>query len=222
MHQLNKPGLDALPTSRQLLRSTIIALVVAIAILFTIVLPSEYAMDPTGVGRVLGLTKMGEIKEQLAEEAAVDAAMEIAMAVELRKAAAAQSMQATVADAEPAKSSEPTEEIIATKDDPIWRDEMRVVLQPGQGTEVKLSMKAGEEAKFSWISEGGVVNFDTHGNGVGQSISYEKGRGIAADDGVIKAAFDGSHGWFWRNRGSVEVTVIIRARGQYSKMKRVM
>ena len=35
-------------------------------------------------------------------------------------------------------------------------------------------MKAGEQAEFSWTSEGGVVNFDTHGDGGGQSISYEK------------------------------------------------
>ena len=216
MHQHNTPGLDDLPTSQQLLRSTIIAMVVAIAILFTIVLPSEYAIDPTGVGRVLGLTEMGEIKEQLAEEAAADAAMEMA------RATAAQNMPTTITDAEPVKSPEPTVETIPKKDEPIWRDEMRVVLQPGQGAEIKLRMKAGEQAQFSWVAEGGVVNFDTHGNGVGQSISYEKGRGVAADEGVLEAAFDGDHGWFWRNRNTVEVTVIIRASGQYTQMKRAM
>ena len=58
MHNVTKPTLDDLPTSEQLLRSTLIALVAAIAILITIVLPSEYAVDPTGIGRVLGLTEM--------------------------------------------------------------------------------------------------------------------------------------------------------------------
>ncbi|MFX4597097.1 transmembrane anchor protein, partial [Acinetobacter baumannii] len=46
------------------------------AILIAIVLPSEYAIDPTGIGRALGLTEMGEIKTQLAEEAAADAALD--------------------------------------------------------------------------------------------------------------------------------------------------
>nr|WP_300975710.1 hypothetical protein [Yoonia sp.] len=75
MHNVVKPTPDEPPSSQQLLRSTLIALIAAIVILVTIVLPSEYAIDPTGVGRVLGLTEMGEIKTQLAEEAALDAEM---------------------------------------------------------------------------------------------------------------------------------------------------
>ncbi len=33
-------------------------------------LPAEYGTNPTGVGSILGLTEMGEIKQQLAAEAA--------------------------------------------------------------------------------------------------------------------------------------------------------
>ena len=59
---------------RRLLRSTLIALAVAGLLLVTVVLPAEYGIDPTGAGRVLGLTRMGEIKTRLAKEAAADAA----------------------------------------------------------------------------------------------------------------------------------------------------
>ena len=76
----SKPLNTDLPSSRQLLRSTIIAFIVAVVLLVTVVLPSEYAIDPTGVGRMLGLTEMGEIKGQLAEEAAADAARDAAAA----------------------------------------------------------------------------------------------------------------------------------------------
>ena len=62
MHNVSKPTLDDLPTSKQLLRSTFIAIVAAIVVLVAFVLPSEYAIDPTGIGRALGLTEMGEIK----------------------------------------------------------------------------------------------------------------------------------------------------------------
>ncbi|EPL3588690.1 transmembrane anchor protein [Pseudomonas aeruginosa] len=210
MYNVSKPTLDDLPTSKQLLRSTFIAFVAAIAILVAIVLPSEYAIDPTGIGRALGLTEMGEIKKQLAEEAAADAAMDAA------KAAAPTTGNASTT--EPAQQQDAAQ----VANDSAWRDEMRVVLKPGQGAEVKLSMKAGEKAEFSWIAEGGVVNFDTHGDGGGQSISYEKGRAVPADDGSIQAAFNGNHGWFWRNRGDADVTVVVRARGQYAEMKRVL
>jgi hypothetical protein len=214
MYNIAKPTPDDLPTSKQLLRSTLIALVTAIAILFTVVLPSEYAIDPTGIGRVLGLTVMGEIKTQLAEEAAIDAAMGAAAARAAVQPAAPPDTGASSVTAQPAPIPLPTAD--------SWRDEMQVVLTPGQGTEIKLVMQAGERAEFSWVAQGGVVNFDTHGDGGGQSISYEKGRSVSSDEGVLEAAFDGNHGWFWRNRGDSNVTVIIRARGQYSEMKPVI
>ena len=74
MFNSQKPQIEDLPTGRQLFRATALAVVAAGAILVAVVLPSEYAVDPTGIGRQLGLTQMGEIKAQLAEEAAADAA----------------------------------------------------------------------------------------------------------------------------------------------------
>ncbi len=220
MHNTNVPPQSDLPTSSQLQRSTVIALVAAIVILVTVVLPAEYGIDPTRVGGVLGLTEMGEIKEQLAEEAAIDAAADAAAA---QTAASAPAESAEVAAATPAAGQESTEaQPPASPAADEWRDEMRITLEPGQGSEVKLSMKSGEQAQFSWMAEGGAVNFDTHGDGGGQNTSYEKGRNVPSDDGVLEAAFDGNHGWFWRNRGDATVDVIIRTRGQYAEMKRVL
>ena len=74
---MTTPPPDAVaPTSRQLIRSTILAVAVAALLLITCVLPAEYGVDPTGVGRLLGLTQMGEVKMALAEEAANNAAAE--------------------------------------------------------------------------------------------------------------------------------------------------
>ena len=80
MFNSQMPRLEDLPSSNQLVRSTLIAAATAGALLVTVVLPSEYAIDPTGVGRVLGLTEMGEIKMQLADEAAADAARDAQIA----------------------------------------------------------------------------------------------------------------------------------------------
>ena len=77
-----------LPSSRSLMRSTLIALGIAVLLLTTVVLPAEYGIDPTGAGRVLGLTQMGEIKVRLAREAAEDAAADAA-ALDSAEAAAA-------------------------------------------------------------------------------------------------------------------------------------
>ena len=57
-----------LVTRRQLLTHTGIALAVAAAILFVIVLPAEYGKDVTGLGRVIGLQAMGEAKRAAAAQ----------------------------------------------------------------------------------------------------------------------------------------------------------
>ena len=72
MHNAHYPQESELPTNKQLITSTLAALAVAGALLVTCVLPAEYGIDPTGIGKTLGLTKMGEIKTQLGAEAATE------------------------------------------------------------------------------------------------------------------------------------------------------
>jgi len=197
-----------LPSARQLLRATLLALVAAGAMLLTIVLPAEYAIDPTGAGRVLGLTQMGEIKMQLAAEAARDAERDAA------RAAARAARGATPSAFAPIAISPASQPSAA---DARWRDETRVVIAAGRGAEVKLLMRAGEQAHYRWVAEGGRVNVDLHAHGDGgEEISYEKARAVSGNSGVIDAAFDGEHGWFWRNLNDTEVTLILHTRGQYA------
>ena len=89
---------------------------------------------------------------------------------------------------------------------------------PGEGIEVKLVMNKGELAEFEWNANGKIVNHDTHGDGNGQSISYEKGRAVPEKAGELKAAFTGNHGWYWQNRMADPVVITLRTRGAYSKV----
>lgn len=223
MYNSDIPSRAELPSTRQLIRSTIIAAASAVVLLYTVVLPSEYGVDPTGIGRALGLTEMGEIKSRLAQEAAEDkAATQAANAAPAAGAApspatATPPAAAVAASASPAAASTTSAPAAASP----WRDEMTFTLTPGQGTEIKMKMKEGEKALFAWNVQGGVVNFDTHGDALGKSISYEKGRAVSSDDGELVAAFTGNHGWFWRNRGQADVTVVLKTGGEYSEIQRV-
>lgn len=219
MYNSDIPARAELPSTKQLVRSTIIAAVSAVVLLVAVVLPSEYGVDPTGIGRALGLTEMGDIKMRLAKEAAEDGAATQADQAESKLASADASMSPVVPPASPMATPAAQPEV---KPDPsTWRDEMTFTLTPGQGTEIKLKMKEGEKALYSWSVQGGLVNFDTHGDAVGRSISYEKGRAVASDQGELIAAFSGNHGWFWRNRGGADVTVVLRTGGAYSDIKRL-
>jgi len=210
MYNSDTPLRAELPSSRQLVRSTILAAVSAVVLLVAVVLPAEYGIDPTGIGRVLRMTDMGDIKQQLAAEAAADAAATAPAA----PAQAAETALAT-APAEPAQPPAPAAPQVA------WRDQIPFTLTPGEGTEIKLKMAEGGKVQYSWVVEGGSVNFDTHGDAPGKSISYEKGRGVASDEGVLEAAFTGNHGWYWRNRGQANVKVILSTSGDYTDIKQV-
>jgi hypothetical protein len=221
MYNTDMPTRAELPTSAQLIRSTAIAFITAAVLLVTVVMPADYGIDPTGIGRVLNLTQMGEIKKELAAEAAADAMAQAAGGVTApasTEPAAQPDSAAPVAAAAPAPAP-----VTAAKAETVkvqWRDETQVTLKPGEGIEIKLSMNEGAKALYTWTVQGGAVNFDTHGDGLGRSISYEKGRGVAADEGELVAAFKGKHGWFWRNRGDATVTLLLQTSGDYAKIER--
>ena len=227
-----RPERDVQPDGRRLFRSTLIAAAVALVLLVTTVLPSEYGIDPTGIGSLLGLTDMGKIKVQLAREADREAARQAAgqadtdapvsgpaedrlqrIELKLNRIAEALSVAAPPA-ARKARSPNPDSK------DGAWKDQVSITLSPGQGVEIKLVMDKGARAWFEWTANGSRLNFDTHGDGSDRNVNYKKGRGVAGDKGILTAAFTGNHGWFWRNRTQTDVTLTLKTRGEYVKLKR--
>ncbi|MGQ5702858.1 transmembrane anchor protein [Sandaracinobacteroides sp. A072] len=170
----------------------------------TVVLPAEYAIDPTGAGRALGFTQMGEVKAQLAAEAA--------------------------ADAIPQVSPTPLVSQSSASADPVVgerrSDVTTLTLAPGEGAEIKAKMAKGASLQFDWSVSGGAVNFDTHGDPPNPPRSfyhgYGKGKDSTGEQGTLVAAFDGKHGWFWRNRSDRPVTITLRTDGIYEDIKRVV
>ena len=198
MHNAPKPNLEDLPTKAQLRRSSIVAGIGAVAIGVMVYMPAELGKDPTGVGTLLGLTEMGEIKQQLAAEAAADAELHT-----------------------PDQSSSLLNDLMglfvsAAYAEEAWTDEITFVLDPGAYIEIKATMEEGATLYYSWVADGGRVNFDLHAHADGQNVTYEKGRGKTEGEGSFETPFAGNHGWFWRNRDKSEVTVTLQLRGDYS------
>jgi hypothetical protein len=188
------------PSAKPLLRSTAIAAAVALLIVVTIVLPAEYGKDPTGIGQLLGLKEMGEIKMRLAqEEAGHDADGE----------------------ATPQTPSPAANTAGVTQSPALERSDVtEVVLAPTQAKELKLAMSKDARVAYAWATNRGVVNYDMHADNPSTKYhGYTKGQGVRADSGSLVAAFDGMHGWFWRNRGRDSVTVTLRTKGAYTELK---
>ncbi|MBT9567424.1 MAG: hypothetical protein IV085_03915 [Thiobacillus sp.] len=202
---MTTPNPRPLPSSHQLFKATALAVAVAAAILVTAVLPAEHGIDPTGIGKALGLTKLNAVQDE---------------------AEAVPVLASPAVSASPASENAPPArarlETVTTSDVPFRSDEMSLTLQPNEGKEIKALMRKGEQFVFRWKATGGKVNFDMHGERVNAGAdftSYWKDTQQSAAQGVFIAPFEGTHGWFWRNRGNQPVTVTVNVSGFYASLK---
>ncbi len=207
MTKSNTPLDRELPSTKKLIQSTILAAATAGVLLVTVVMPAEYGIDPTGLGNLIGLKKMGEIRVSLEKEATADKAKDSS------PNPAAKQVEVNVAP-----TTKPT---VASPN--VMNHEMQVKLAPDESAEIKLEMSKGNKVKYTWSTDGGKANFDVHADSKKLNIDYypySKGA-EQRQDGELEAAFDGSHGWFWRNRTSSPIVITLKTKGEYTDIKRV-
>lgn len=201
---MNTANTQPLPSLPQLIKATVLAMMAAALILITVVLPAEYGIDPTGIGKTMRLTELSVGR---------------ANATNLPAASAPIPERAPLA----AHVAVPVTAIatVTKTEVPYRTDELSLTLQPGEGAEIKALMRKGQQIVFNWMVDGGKVNFDMHGeppNAGDKFTSYWKGQQQASAQGTFVAPFDGTHGWYWRNRGDKAVMVTVKVSGFHEKL----
>ena len=209
-------SLQHLPTTGRLLRATALAFLVGGVLLVTTILPAEYGIDPTGIGRMLGIDALSSTVIET-EAAPIDA--EVRESDLDRNAKAVSNAAAAFGASE--KQSFATQAASPAKG-AIRQDAMTVELLPGKGVEVKALLKNGEGFTYHWTASDDVA-VDMHGEREGvkdawTSYAVEKTQRDAS--GTFVAPFDGTHGWYWLNRGSAPVTVTVSVAGFQSSLYR--
>ncbi len=186
----NSQSNSAQPSAKKLFNSTMLAIGVAAIILITIVLPAEYGIDPTGVGKILGLKKMGDIKASLAEKAILDKSEQVK----------------SESDIEYNQSNYISQ-----------MGEIKISFEPNEGRELKVFMKKGDQISYNWKTDGEAIYFATHTDS-GEPHDYSEGT-KSSDTGILKAFCDGRHGWWYKNRTSKVVTLTLKIDGKYSDFR---
>jgi len=191
------------PPGQRLALSVVAAIVVAAIVLVTAVLPAEYGIDPTGVGRALGLTAMNEPARTL-EIRDVIGGNEVVREVEIP------------AFNEPVPLPNPA--IHQGEDRSIQTRTLEIKLDPGQETEVKTVLRTSKVIVYNWKAVGGPVYCDLHGHdptaGSEFFVRYrEDQEGATEVTGSLVAPFDGEHGWYWVNISEVPVTITLTVTG---------
>jgi len=167
-------------TTKSLIKLTFSAFVFAVIVLLTLILPAEYNIDPTGIGKKIGLTQLAP------ENVTPD--------------------NITTLPTSPSKA-----------DDEV-SDSVTVTVPAGRGIEYKFSMNQYAKMTYQWLSEGGAIYHDLHGEPKGDTTGYFESYTIATVKemkGGFTAPFTGSHGWYWKNTTDKPVTIKLTTSGQY-------
>lgn len=198
---MNTHNTHPLPTLSQLFKATGVALVAAGAILITTVLPAEHGIDPTGIGKALGLTTLHNSQGAVTKS---DGNGVVAAAV-----------------AAPVVSAPVT--ITSKQVTPYRADTRQITLQPGEGLEFKTRLEKGAALIYSWkTQQGEKINHEFHGEPLNAKAdvyeSYILEKQVSESSGTLIAPFTGTHGWYWRNKNTTPVTVMLNASGFYADL----
>jgi hypothetical protein len=178
------------PSSQQLLKASGIAAAIAVVVLTVAVLPAEYGVDPLGVGKALGLSKLysAEAEPEVESTAAVST-----------------SVRDPVSRREVAYKTEERSIVLA----PNKGAEIKAVMQEGDA--FVFNWKSDSPVNFDMHGE----PFGAKDN---EFTSYWKDVLKSESHGAFTAPFGGTHGWYWRNRGAEPITVTVTVSGYFEKL----
>jgi hypothetical protein len=181
---------ESVPASRERLAVAAgAAILVAGLLLVTVVLPAEYAIDPLGTGKRLGLLELGETGKQV------------------------EALNAT------GKTGGSQAVILVGQDKPFVSDHEEFVIAPHKGIEYKYRLDKGKVLLFSWTATGAVnyeLHAEPDGAPRGYAQSYEKREAMREASGTLTAPFSGIHGWYWENITDQPVTVTLQSAGFFN------
>jgi hypothetical protein len=192
------------PSGKRIAISALIACVAAGIVLVTAVLPAEYGLDPTGIGRALGFTALSEPVRTI----------EITDVIGGNESV----REAEIPDyGEPVPLPNPA---VHQAEEQASRSQRFVVTIPPEGeTEIKAVLRASKTILYTWSVDRGTIYSDMHGHnpdfGSEFFVRYIEHQEGAGQSGSLVAPFDGEHGWYWLNYNEFPVTVTLDVTGFY-------
>lgn len=173
------------PSRRRLFITAGVALVAGTAIAVLFVLPAETGIDPTGVGKATGLSKIAN----------PDASRFLARGLK-RKGVFT-----------PSETPLPAEAGAS--------DHWEFELHPYESIELKYVIDKGGPINFQWSASAPLnYDMHAHPFNGGETLTESYGIGKADHlGGHYVAAFSGIHGWHWQNRGLEPVILKLTASG---------
>jgi hypothetical protein len=212
-----------MPGPRGLLLRLALAAAVGAFLVFCVVLPAEFRVDPTGFGRLTGLLALTTpiVTQPSADQPAPAAAVDIPPQPpeperQLDPGIYGSDVRAVVNRASPAVSR--------VYPDEFKSDIVEIPLPPDGQLEYKIKMKQGRTVLYEWSVDRGKVYYDFHGHPEGHpelATSYREVQEDTGARGAFVAPVEGIHGWYWLNLTGQPLTIRLRLTGFYESHERL-
>lgn len=176
-------------------------------------MPSEYGIDPTGTGKLLGLNELYEAqadKEETSDDKPTSQVIKRVLKIE---------------NVGPAGIAIPTEILAAIPKGQYAEreDDIEVIIPANKGLEYKILVKKYGQVKYEWNSGDETMFFDFHGDPKIEAKSqWYESHTIAYSNhmiGTFTSPFEGRHGWYYVNKTNRDIVVKIKLKGQYQLTK---
>lgn len=194
---------------KTVVKQVVIAFIIAVVLLVSAVLPAEYGIDPLGIGKVTGFSKLYISK---GEQAPVEGQAVSHKVITLGNIGSGPDVQRPAAADLPA----PAVQL------PDRSDEIDVLVPAGEGLEYKVNMLKHGNLRYEWITDKGEVYFDFHGEVKGEKSFFDSYTIAYSNNmaGSLIAPFEGPHGWYFKNNSAQDITVRLKIKGQYALKER--
>ncbi len=197
---MSTPAAPQMPSRAGLLVRLLVAAVIGAVLVFCVILPAEYRIDPTGFGRLTGLLALTTpiVEKPAATPATAAEAGLLDSDVQAVVVGAAQDVSRTYPMA-------------------YRTDTVKIPLGPDGELEYKVKMMPGQTLIYSWAVDRGSVYFDFHGEPADptKSQSYLEVQETKQSNGAFVAPFEGIHGWYWLNLTGEPLTITLQMAGFY-------
>jgi hypothetical protein len=204
MSQSTSPYEAQPPSTKRLALTSLIAVAGAAIALVTFVLPAEYGIDLTGIGRALGLTAIR------APARTIEIADVIGGNETYREVAIPEFGQPVPL---------PNPAVYQDEAKPPETRTLEVTIPPEKETEIKMVMQASKMIEYTWHVERGSVYTDFHGHdpaaGNEYFVRYKEQQEGAGNNGSLVAPFAGEHGWYWLNYNDFPVVITLTVSGYF-------
>jgi len=204
MNDINTP----VQSLKSLIIASSFAMLLATIILISAVLPAEYGIDPTGMGKMMGLTVLSAQTKATSQPLAITCPVLPPQTAEVSDRNQKQAANQATGSTEAAQKEQL----------PQWQDSVKITVPAGEGLEYKFHLVKGASLEYSWATDGAKLHFDFHAEPQGDKTGYFKSFKESTDNqsnGTLTAPFEGPHGWYWENKTRSPVTIILNTKGPY-------